>query len=67
MTLLLSMPGGSEWILIFIVFGSFIAVPAIAIMYYTKYKHTKSELERVSFERDELMRRLLDINQEKHS
>ena len=56
----LSLPGGTEWLFIIAAFLFIITVPVMAIVYYSKYKQVKRELEKISGERDDLLRRLLD-------
>lgn len=54
------MPAGSEWIII-IFFGSFFLIsPVLAIIYYTRNKQLRLELERMTREKDDLLKRLLD-------
>ena len=52
---LLSMPGGSEWILIIIILFALITCPVLAIVFY-------SQASRLRKENKELMARLLDRN-----
>lgn len=58
MQLLLSMPGGSEWILLFIFLSGFVIVPAIAIYYYSKSRRLEKELDHVRREKDILMAKM---------
>jgi len=58
MKLLLSMPGGSEWIMIILFFSCGLLMPALAIYYYSKSKRLMRELENVTREKNMLMARL---------
>ena len=60
MKLLLSMPGGSEWILIILVLSGFIVIPILAIYYYSKSRRLNKELENVTREKDMLLTKLID-------
>jgi len=60
MKLLLSMPGGSEWIFLIVVLFGFILIPVLAIYYYAKSKRLTKELESVTREKDMLLAKLLD-------
>ena len=60
MKLLLSMPGGSEWILIIIILCIGIMVPIFAIYYYSKSKRLSEELQRVTEEKNMLLAKLLE-------
>lgn len=42
-TFLLSMPGGSEWLLVLIVLAVFIVAPVLAIVYYLETKRLRKE------------------------
>jgi len=42
-SLLLSMPGGSEWLLILIFFAFVIVCPVLAIVYYMEAKRLRQE------------------------
>ncbi len=59
MTLLFSMPGGSEWILIIISFGFLLTMPVLAIVYYSKYKEQKRQVKQLTEEKNDLLNRLL--------
>lgn len=60
MKLLLSMPGGSEWILIILVFGIFLLFPIAAVYYYSKSKRLTKELQSVNREKDMLLAKFLE-------
>ena len=61
MRLLLSMPGGSEWLIIILFLLIFvIVIPILAIVYYARAKQLKRDLENLSDERNDLLKRLLD-------
>lgn len=60
MTLLLSMPGGSEWILIFIVFSFLLIAPILAITFYSKNKKLSRDLDKVNQEKEILFNKLLE-------
>lgn len=60
MTFLFSLPGGSEWIFI-ILFGIlFLMMPVLAIVYYSKYKDQKRQVQQLTQEKNDLMNRLLN-------
>ena len=59
MNLLLSMPGGTEWIMLITIGGLFIVFPVLAIMYYMRNRELKRKLDEVTKERDELIRNLI--------
>ena len=59
MHLLLSMPGGAEWITLLIAGGLFIIFPVLALTYYMRNRQFKKKLEEVTKERDELIRNLI--------
>ncbi|MBP8115084.1 MAG: hypothetical protein KAY50_06995 [Chitinophagaceae bacterium] len=60
MELLLSMPGGSEWILLIIVFSFLLLMPILAIYYYSKSKRLMKELDIVTQEKNILLAKLLE-------
>jgi hypothetical protein len=60
MKLLLSMPGGSEWILLILVLSGFILIPILAIYYYSKSKRLLKELESMTREKEMLLAKLLE-------
>ncbi len=60
MQLLLSMPGGSEWIILFIFLSGFVGVPISAIYYYSKSRRLEKELDNVRREKDTLMAKMLE-------
>lgn len=45
MTVLASMPGGSEWIFVLLFLAFVIAAPILAIVFYIKNKELKKEIE----------------------
>jgi hypothetical protein len=49
-----------EWMMLVLALCFFIALPIIAIYYYSKSKRLAEELERVRQEKDVLMNKLLD-------
>jgi hypothetical protein len=55
MTFLLSLPGGAEWLLMLIAALAFILCPILAIIFYTRSRDLKKQLDKVTRERDELM------------
>lgn len=60
MKLLLSMPGGSEWILLIGFITCAFLIPVLAIYYYSKSKRLMRELENVTREKNMLMGRLME-------
>lgn len=56
MTLLLSMPGGGEFIIIIIVF-LIPAAPILAIVFYLQNKKLKKQVEQLNLEKEDLLRR----------
>ena len=60
MIFLLSMPGGSEWLLMGGLLLINLAFPILAILYFVKYRSLKKDMAKLSAERDDLLRRLLD-------
>ena len=56
----LSMPGGSEWLIVLVGIMFVIVMPILAIIYYFKYKQLQKEFDKVSAERKDLLKRLLD-------
>lgn len=60
MKLLLSMPGGSEWIIIIFFGGLIIAAPILAIYFYAKNRRLNEELKRANFEKDKIISNLLE-------
>ncbi len=60
MNLLLSMPGGSEWILLILVLGLGLMAPIFAIYYYSKSRRLSQELKRVTDEKNMLLAKLLE-------
>ncbi len=60
MKLLLSMPGGSEWILLILVLSLGLLSPICAIYYYSKSKRLSQELQRVTQEKDMLLTKVLE-------
>jgi len=60
MKLLLSMPGGSEWILVILFFCFSLIIPICAIYYYLKSKSLMKELQRVTQEKDLLLAKILE-------
>lgn len=59
MNLLLSMPGGAEWVTL-IIFGSvFFVSPVIAVMYFLRNKELRKQLNEVTKERDELLKNII--------
>lgn len=54
------MPGGSEWILIFLMIPVLLLIPIMAIYYYSKSKRLMKELQRVTEEKDMLLAKLLE-------
>jgi len=59
MTFLLSMPGGSEWIIVGVMGLLFIVSPILAFMYYQKNKDLKKQLDAVTKERNDLMNNMI--------
>lgn len=60
MTLLLSLPGGTEWILIILLFSLYLLIPFAAIYFFVKSRRLKEELQRVTQEKNMLLERLLE-------
>ncbi len=60
MKLLLSMPGGAEWILVIMLFSFLLMMPVLAIYYYSKSRRLMRELENVTQEKNMLMAKLLE-------
>ncbi|MDB5200970.1 MAG: hypothetical protein JWQ27_379 [Ferruginibacter sp.] len=60
MTLLLSMPGGSEWLILILMFSMSLLVPALAIYFYLKSRSLGRELDRITQEKDLLLAKLMD-------
>lgn len=60
MDLMLSMPGGSEWILLILFITCAFITPALAIYYYSKSKRLMRELENVTREKNMLTGRLME-------
>lgn len=60
MKLLLSMPGGSEWIILIFFFGFVLLTPALAIYYYSKSKRLMREPDDVKQEKNMLMGRWME-------
>ena len=55
MTFLFSLPGGLEWLFMLVPAAAFILCPILAIVYYTRWRDLKKQLDKVTRERDELM------------
>ena len=60
MKLLLSMPGGSEWIFVILFFCWSLIIPICAIYYYSKSRRLIKELQRVTQEKDLLLAKILE-------
>ena len=60
MKLLLSMPGGSEWIFLIVVLFGFILIPVLALYYYAKSKRLTKSLRVLQGKRICLLAKLLD-------
>ncbi len=59
MTFALSLPGGSEWIILIPVLFCLLASPVLAIVYYSQTRRLRRELEEVKNEKKELLSKLL--------
>ena len=61
MTLLLSMPGGSEWVIIgFFIIVFVILFPILTIVFYTKTRQLNKQLSELKEEKNILLKRLLE-------
>lgn len=59
MKLFLSMPGQSEFLIIIIFV---LLIPILAILFYSRSKELKKQLEQLTIEKNELLKKLLDKN-----
>jgi hypothetical protein len=59
-TLLIGMPGGSEWIFIIVALCAISIMPIVAIVFYMKNRELKRRLKEVTDEKNALVSRLLD-------
>jgi hypothetical protein len=55
MTFLFSLPGGAEWLVMLVPALALILCPILAIIFYTRSRDLKKQLDKVTRERDELM------------
>ena len=63
MKLFLSMPGQSEFLIIIIFVIIFVLlIPILAIVFYSRSKELKKQLEQLAIEKNELLKKLLDKN-----
>jgi hypothetical protein len=62
MTPALSMPGGSEWIIIIFVLLFLLAMPVLAIVFYLKSCDLRRQLDVVTREKNALLANLLQKN-----
>lgn len=60
MIYLISMPGGAEWLIVIVLVVLIFLFPILAIYFYAKSKRLMKELEVVTREKNELLKRLLD-------
>ena len=60
MTLGFSIPGGSEWIFVVLFFVILLLSPILAIVFYLKSKSLTKEVEKLSVEKADLLKRLID-------
>lgn len=60
MIFLFSLPGGSEWIFLILLGILFLMMPVLAIVYYSKYKDQKRQVQQLTQEKNDLMNRLLN-------
>ena len=63
MKLFLSMPGQSEFLIIIIFVIIFVLlIPILAIVFYSRSKELKKQIEQLTIEKNELLKKLLDKN-----
>ncbi len=60
MTLLLGMPGSSEWIFIIIALLTLLIMPIVVIILYIKNRAVKRQVKILTDEKNSLLTRLLD-------
>lgn len=60
MTFLIGLPGGSEWLVVIFFLLFIIAIPVFLVVNFSRAKHYKHQLEQVTKERDELLKKLLE-------
>ena len=60
MTLLLSMPGGSEWILIILVLLLTLTMPILAIVLYSRNRELRRQIEILRAEKNELLANIMN-------
>jgi len=60
MILGLSMPGGTEWIIIIAILTFLLLMPILAVIFYARSKVLKRQVEQLTQEKNELLNRLLN-------
>ena len=60
MTLLLGMPGGSEWIVIIFILIFLLIMPILAIIFYVRNKRLSKQIKELIEENNSLLTKLLD-------
>lgn len=60
MTFLISLPGGTEWIILLLSLLFLIVIPIMAISLYTRNKDLRRQIDALTTEKNTLLKKLLE-------